>query len=279
MADLTRTTTVRGIPIQFDERGEGRLVLLVHGFGLDRHVMTHAHEPIFTARAGGGAGWRRIYVDMPGHGGSPGPDWLTSEDEMLEVLAEFTDAVTGGERLVVIGSSWGAYLVHAFATRRADRIDGLMLTVPVAHAERTTRDLPPRSVLVEDPAAIADMRPGEEMWREIYTVQDRGTLAKYRAVEGVRLPDEGFLERLAPRYALSFEDELTTRIDAPGLIVAGRQDTIVGYRDAWPLLEHLPRATFAVLDRASHGLEDEQTTLFRALAHEWLDRVEEFIGR
>ncbi len=38
-----------------------------------------------------------------------------------------------------------------------------------------------------------------------------------------------------------------------------------------------PRATFAVLDRAGHGLTMEQTGLFRALVAEWLDRVEEGI--
>jgi pimeloyl-ACP methyl ester carboxylesterase len=90
-------------------------------------------------------------------------------------------------------------------------------------------------------------------------------------------PDEAFLERLEPHYAFSFEDALTARIEAPALVVAGRQDSIVGYRDAWPLLEHLPRATFAVLDRAGHALEDEQAALFSALVNEWLDRVEEHI--
>ncbi|MEO5965272.1 MAG: hypothetical protein ABIR11_07385 [Candidatus Limnocylindrales bacterium] len=65
--------------------------------------------------------------------------------------------------------------------------------------------------------------------------------------------------------------------EAPALIVAGRQDSIVGYRDGWSILEHLPRATFAVLDRAGHALEREQSALFKALAGEWLDRVEEYI--
>ena len=55
----------------------------------------------------------------------------------------------------------------------------------------------------------------------------------------------------------------------------GRQDSAVGYVDAWHVLENYPRATYAVLDRAGHGLGEEQKGLFRALAGEWLDRVEE----
>jgi pimeloyl-ACP methyl ester carboxylesterase len=51
---------------------------------------------------------------------------------------------------------------------------------------------------------------------------------------------------------------------------------MVGYRDAWGLLERYPRATFVTLDRAGHALAEEQPTLFRVLVHEWLDRVEEY---
>lgn len=36
------------------------------------------------------------------------------------------------------------------------------------------------------------------------------------------------------------------------LIITGRQDRVTGYQDAWDLIENIPRATFAVLDRASH---------------------------
>jgi hypothetical protein len=51
---------------------------------------------------------------------------------------------------------------------------------------------------------------------------------------------------------------------------------VVGYRDAWGILEHYPRATFAVLDRTGHLLAVEHEALFRALAGDWLDRVEEW---
>jgi pimeloyl-ACP methyl ester carboxylesterase len=61
----------------------------------------------------------------------------------------------------------------------------------------------------------------------------------------------------------------------PTLFFLGRQDSDTGYRDAWRILEHYPRATFAALDRAGHNAQIEQPALFAALVHEWLDRVEE----
>lgn len=274
-----KTETVRDIPIHYEEIGEGRPMVLLHGFSMEHRFMTHTFEPIFGARAGVGPGWRRIYPDMPGHGATPAPEWLASDDDVLDALVDFVDAVTGGERLVAVGSSWGGYHARALANRRADRIDGLMMTVPVVNADRERPDVPPHTVLVADPAAVADVQAGEEMWLMVSTVQTQEQLARFRARGNMLPPDESFQERLAPRYAFSFEDELTTLIEAPALIVAGRQDSIVGYRAAWPLLEHLPRATFAVLDRAGHALEREQSGLFSALANEWLDRVEEHIAR
>jgi pimeloyl-ACP methyl ester carboxylesterase len=266
--------TVRGIPVNYEEFGEGRPVLLLHGFGLDHRFTVHHYEPLFVGRTG----WRRIHADMPGMGRTPAPDWLVNEDQMLDVLLDFVEAVAPSERLVVIGSSWGAYLARGLADRRADRLDGLMLVVPVVHADRDTRDLPPRTVLLADPAALGDVGPDEETWLEVNVIQTPETLAAYRASikPGTDAADADFLERMTPGYAFSLEDELMTPIPAPTLILAGRQDSICGYRDAWPLVEHMPRASYVVLDRAGHALEDEQPTLFRALVDEWLDRVEEF---
>jgi pimeloyl-ACP methyl ester carboxylesterase len=62
-------------------------------------------------------------------------------------------------------------------------------------------------------------------------------------------------------------------------MLTGRQDSSVGYRDAWTILENYPRATFVVLDRAGHGLYIEQEGLFNALVNDWLDRVEESGGQ
>jgi pimeloyl-ACP methyl ester carboxylesterase len=276
----TKTALSHGIPINYEEVGDGRPIVLLHGFSMEHRFMAHHYEPIFAARArpGDGPGWRRIYPDMPGHGATPAPDWLASDDEVLDVLVDFVDSVAGGERLVVVGSSWGAYLGRGLASRRADQIDGLMLTVPVVRVEGEGAP-PPHAVLVADPEAVADVQPGEEMWLNVSVVQTQEQLARYRARGRLLPPDTAFQQRLRPHYAFSFEAELSVRIEAPALIVAGRQDSIVGYRDAWPILDDLPRATFAVLDRAGHALEREQSALFNALAGEWLDRVEEHIER
>jgi len=56
-------------------------------------------------------------------------------------------------------------------------------------------------------------------------------------------------------------------------MVMGRQDSVVGYRDHWQLIENFPRASFVILDKAGHNMQIEQDGLFSALVKEWLDRV------
>ena len=81
---------------------------------------------------------------------------------------------------------------------------------------------------------------------------------------------------LIEQRTYSFDlDALAKPFEKPTLILTARQDAHVRYKDAWEILEKYPRATFAVLDRAGHALGMEQESLFHALFHEWLDRVEE----
>lgn len=77
-------------------------------------------------------------------------------------------------------------------------------------------------------------------------------------------------------YDFSFDvDNLEEKFNKPTLMLLGRQDSSVGYKDAWNILDKYPRVTFAVLDRAGHNLHIEQEELFNSLVNEWLERVEE----
>ena len=79
------------------------------------------------------------------------------------------------------------------------------------------------------------------------------------------------------KYAFSFDvDNVPEPFPGPSLIVTGRQDAIVRYRDAWNLLEKYRRATYVFLDRAGHPLEEKEG-IVSILIYDWLDRVEESI--
>lgn len=75
-------------------------------------------------------------------------------------------------------------------------------------------------------------------------------------------------------YSFSFDvDNLNDKFDKPSIILTGRQDDCVGYKDAYKLLENFTRASFVVLDKAGHNLQIEQEDVFNLLISEWIKRV------
>jgi pimeloyl-ACP methyl ester carboxylesterase len=87
---------------------------------MDHRYMVSDLEPLFGQRDG----WRRIYPDLPGHGMTPGPDWIANRDQELGVVLEFIDTVIPGERFALVGSSAGAYLARGVVHHRSEAIDG-----------------------------------------------------------------------------------------------------------------------------------------------------------
>ncbi len=63
------------------------------------------------------------------------------------------------------------------------------------------------------------------------------------------------------------------KYEKPVLLLAGRQDILVGYQDIVGIIEDYPRATLAVLDMAGHNLQIEQPELFESLVSEWVRRT------
>ena len=271
---------LENITVHYEVFGEGRPIVALHGWTLDHRFEVSALEPIFKHRGG----WKRFYPDLPGHGRTPGKDWITNQDKILDVVLDFIDHVIPGQRFVVAGTSAGAYLARGVVYHRSALVDGLLLGVPLIVADDAKRTLPPHVTLVEDATLMSELQPDEAEILDFAVVQSREYIDRVRAdiLPAIEMADMEFLTKIRPNpenYGFSFDlDALPEPFAAPTLIVTGRQDSAVGYRDAWAILENYPRATFVVLDRAGHGLYVEQEDLFNALVNDWLGRIEESVG-
>jgi pimeloyl-ACP methyl ester carboxylesterase len=268
------------ITVHYEVFGEGNPIVVLPGWGLNTRWTAHETEPFFQQREG----WKRIYLDPPGHGKTPGKDWITDQDHMLEVLLACIDRLTAGQRFSLIGVSLGAYLARGILLHRAALIDGIAMIVPAIIAEDTNRTVPLHKVLVEDPALKAEITPAEADLYHMAVVHSHKWLDYQRSFPELpenEMGDFEFLGRIREnpaKYAFSFDvDDLLEPFSRPALIITGRQDAMVGYKDAWDILDKYPRATYVVLDRAGHQLE-EKAAVVNVLVNEWLDRVEESKG-
>lgn len=262
------------ITFNYEEVGEGRPVLILHGNGPDHRMMMGCMEPVMSRQAG----YRRIYVDLPGMGLTPSADWISSSDDMLRALEMMIEALIPGERFLLVGQSYGGYLARGLLRNYAPLIEGIFLLCPCIIAEMAERELPPHQVMVHDKELLEELSEAErEEFTSIAVVQTRASWERYNReiVSALQLADTEFMQQMKAegKYTFGFDVDPMAPFHKPALILTGRQDSMTGYKDAWKLLDIYPHASFAVLDHAGHNLHMEQEELFEAMVKEWLNRI------
>lgn len=252
--------------------GEGTPVLALHGWTPDHRLMTGCLEPIFAARPG----YRRLYPDLPGMGQSPAGS-IDSSDGIMATLREYIDTEIGAEPFVLIGESYGGYLARGLVAERPEQILGLGLICPSGQAlEHADRTVPDHVVLESDPAVLEGLTPEQvEDFTGIAVLQTAETLRRYQQdIEpGLDAADVEAMARIRKNWALTIAPESGPIYTGPSLILCGRQDSVTGFEDQYPLLPHYPRASYVVLDRAGHNLQIEQPELLATLIGDWLSRI------
>ncbi len=268
--------TLNNLTMHYEEYGEGIPILLLHGYYPDHRLMTGCMEPIFAKRPG----YRRIYPDLPGMGRTAASESVYNSDTMLNTVLGFIDRVIPEGNFLVAGQSYGGYLARGIVARLKARVDGALFLCPMIVPSHENREIPAHTVLFREEAFLSAVKDtNAEDFFEMAVVQNKTTWERYmqEILPGVQLANGAYLENIrSTGYGFSFDLDADEAIfDKPVLFLTGRQDASTGYRDAYKILEHYPRAAFAVLDRAGHNLQIEQPALFEALTVEWLTRMEE----
>jgi pimeloyl-ACP methyl ester carboxylesterase len=266
---------VRDVTIYYEIHGTGRPILMIHGWSPDHRLMKGCMEPIFQSVD---TEWQRIYFDLPGMGKTPGQPWITGTDQMLAVILEFIDGIMPNQHFVVAGESYGGYLARGVIKERNTLVDGLLLICPVAIQETYRDNAPDLQVLEKDEVFLDTLSEEERQYfAGINVIQTKRVWERFKEeiLPGLKIADYEFLEHSLGQhvpYAVNV-DQIEKPYRQPTLMVMGRQDSAVGYRDHWQLIENYPRASFVILDKAGHNLQIEQDRLFTALVKEWLERV------
>ena len=253
------------------EIGSGTPLVLLHGFGVDHRILLPLEPALEHA-----GGWRRIYFDLPGATRSP-DDLVSSTQEIAAaVMAEVRSRV-GDEPFAILGNSFGAMIARYIAHELRSQVLGLATLAGVFVPQHDDRTVPARVVLHQDPRVVAILGDALDDYREMAVVESPHSAQAFLeyVLPGVRGAHHSALERVAGSYALTQhpEDVHPTPFLQPSLHITGRQDQVVGYRDAWGRIEHYPRATFVTIDGAGHNAHLEQPEVCAALVNDWLARI------
>lgn len=150
-----------GVRLRCAVEGDGPLVIMVHGFPESWYSWRHQIGPIAAA------GFRACAIDVRGYGGSDRPPAVADYDmeHMIADLVAVAEALSPGEKPILIGHDWGAPIVWNSALVRPDRFRAVAaLSVPYTGVPS---------------------RPFSEVFDEIFTRRNRFFYQAYFQKEGV----------------------------------------------------------------------------------------------
>ncbi len=262
---MIERAAANGIELDFEDRGDGEPVLLLHGA-----FVADSFRPLFSEPALAGR-YRLIAPRRRGYGGSTGGGAATSIREQAADSRALLSHL-GVERAHVVGHSFGGLIALQLALDAPGLVHSLALAEPAlavgesgpAYLEALAlggvryREIGAEAVLHEFPAA---------RWPDYDNILE--TVVPGAFEQAVTDAATWFEQELPAQLGWEFDESYWERIPQPALSVLGGTS-----EELWPrfgethrtVLERLPMAEGVVLAGATHFLQLESATISRQMA-------------
>lgn len=263
MSEFTYNSTV----IDYDIIGTGTPMLFLHGWGMDKRIMTGSFEPVFASQNN----YRRIYIDIPGMGKSIAGN-IVNSDDILAVLHAFVKEIIG-EKFIIVGESYGGYLARGYINQHREMISGVILLCPLVYAGSRQGRFEALKVITRDDKFLKTLSKEQyDCFTYMNVVLTQAVYERFSRdiMPAIENQNRYFLDEVLDGSCSFNVDKLEQPFEKPCLIIVGKQDTEVGYKDQFDLLTNYPNATYCVINGAGHNLQIEQTEMFETIVKQWL---------
>ena len=246
---------------------EGQPLVFLHGATADHASMENAFERFFQGLDGK---YRRIYIDLPGHGESGHSLLRANMKALLEDVGAF---LCGNFKRppCLVGYSMGGFLALKLAEKT--HFPSLFLIAPPMYSDKKRVSRPRELSFITDELNEGERKSADPRYLLLAVKRTAETLKRYRAnlVTGFS-PGRWFYQTSLFRNAAA--ENMTIRpgrIASDTTFLAGRQDLLVGYRDQFEFSSKLKFSEYHSFSDCGHFLPFE-CTQFEELFRHWLDR-------
>lgn len=257
-------------------RRDGPVIILLHG----ANSSLQTWEPLVKRL---GTAYRVVTLDLPGHGltgGTPGKDY--DADGMIAAV-DVVAAKLDLDHFALGGNSMGGWVAWRYALAEPDRVDALLLLDAAGMPLRQGEKRPPSNVgfrILEYPFGrwlATQITP-----RSLIEESLRGSVAKQGIVDAamidrywelLRFP--GNREATVLRARMDREPAMANRvgeIEAPTLILFGKQDRLINPTAAETFHERIAGSEVVLLDGIGHLPMEEAPDATAAAISDFLRR-------
>ncbi len=264
---MQKSLLFRGELLEYEIRGSGKPVMLVHGFTEDSRIW----DPLLT---GIEDKYKWILPDLPGSGRSAFNKSLPQIKDFAEALLAIIEN-ENISKMVLIGHSMGGYISLAFAEKYQDRIAALGLFHSSSYADslekKEARDKNIRFIQKNGASLFVEQAiPGlfSEYFKSGHPEEIRRLIIRYANFE----PDSLVLYLNAMKQRPATTGILKTIIK-PVLFIMGEEDKAVPLKDALEQC-HLPQISYIhILENTAHMGMIENTSLCNSFIDQFLEQI------
>jgi 3-oxoadipate enol-lactonase len=260
----------RGCRLHFETLGEGRAVLLLHGF--TNYGM--AWTPQLPALVH--AGYRAILPDLAGHGLSAPADAITAVPDLAADVVALLDHL-GIERAVLCGLSLGGMVAQQAAVDVPGRVEALVVA-----DSRPNADTPELAAAVAGWIALFEQPDGPRKrlaatWPQLVnedfreSPSGRAALQAWEAVLA-RIPGTSLCNVARGMTRFNVIDRLAA-VAVPTLVISGARDRLIAPAQSCATADLIPGAEFRIIPGAGHISNLDSPAEFNDLLIRFLERL------
>lgn len=228
---------INGLKINYRTIGEGRPLLILHGWGSQSAKWQRVGEILAEK------GIKTIIPDLPGFRESEKPKTAWDLDDYCDFVREFIDFLKL-EKFYLLGHSFGGEVAIKYSLRCPEKIDRLFL---VAASCLRTRNLKKKLLyIISKIFKIFSFSPflRKVFYRFIVGKSD------YLSIKGVMR--DTYLKVIAEDLS-----SLLSKVQVPTVIIWGEKDDITPLRDAYKINSKIQNSKLEIISGAKHNLHLE----------------------